>query len=58
MSEKLTQTQIKAAIERQLWAIVRTLYGGDRVELIPVRDSVKVLKVSRNEVKTENNSPR
>ncbi|MBR1749946.1 MAG: hypothetical protein IJ740_03550 [Ruminococcus sp.] len=58
MSEKLTQAQIKSAVERQLWAIVRTLHGGDRVELIPVRDSVKVLKVSRNEVKTENDSPR
>lgn len=58
MSEKLTQAQIKSEIDRKIWAIVRTLHDGDRVELIPARDSIKVLKVSRNEVKTENNSPR
>lgn len=49
--EKLTQAQIKAAVERQLWAIVRTLHGGDRVEIIPTKDGVKVLKVSRSEIK-------
>lgn len=49
--EKLTQAQIKAAVERQIWAIVRTLQGGDRVEIIPTKDGVKVLKVSRSEIK-------
>lgn len=52
MSEKLTQAQIKAAVERQIWAIVQTLCRGDRVELIPVKDGIKVLKVERREVKT------
>lgn len=49
--EKQTQVQIKAAVERQLWAIVRTLYGGDRVEIIPTKDGVKLLKVERSEIK-------
>jgi len=49
--EKQTQAQIKAAVERQIWAIVRTLHDGDRVEIIPTKDGVKVLKVSRSEVK-------
>jgi len=49
--EKQTQAQIKAAVERQIWAIVRTLHSGDRVEIIPTKDGVKVLKVSRSEVK-------
>lgn len=50
--EKLTQAQIKAAVERQIWAIVRTLHGGDRVEIIPTKDGVKVLKVERSEIKS------
>lgn len=49
--EKLTQAQIKAAVERQIWTIVRTLQGGDRVEIIPTKDGVKVLKVERSEIK-------
>lgn len=51
MSEKMTQAQIKSEINRQLWAIVRTLHGGDRVEIIPTKDGVKVLKVERSEIK-------
>lgn len=50
MSEKLTQAQIKAAVDRQIWAIVRTLHGGDRVEIIPTKDGVKVLKVNRKTI--------
>lgn len=51
--EKQTQAQIKAAVDRQIWAIVRTLHNGDRVELIPVKDGVKVLKVHREQIKRE-----
>lgn len=50
--EKQTQAQIKAAVERQIWAIVRTLHDGDRVEIIPTKDGVKVLKVERSEIKS------
>ena len=40
---KLSQVQI-AAIER-------TLSKGDRVELIPVKDGVKAIKVTRQEIR-------
>lgn len=40
---KLSQVQI-AAIER-------TLSKGDRVELIPVKDGVKAVKVTRQEIR-------
>ena len=36
----------------QIQAIEKVLSGGDRVELIPVKDGIKVLKISKKEVKT------
>ena len=40
-----------AEIDRIKAAIVETLSKGDRVELIPVKDGVKVVRVRREEVK-------
>ncbi len=37
--------------EKDLEAIAKTLEKGDRVELIPVKDGVKVIRVKREEVK-------
>lgn len=37
--------------EKQLDAIERTLANGDRVELIPVKDGVKIVRVRREEVR-------
>ena len=37
--------------EREIKAIEHTLAKGERVELIPVKDGVKVVKVKREEVK-------
>ena len=42
---KLTDEQIKA--------IERTLDKGERVELIPTKDAIKVLRVRRNAIKIE-----
>lgn len=42
----LTQNDIKAA--------EKVLANGDRVELIPVKDGVKVIKVKREEIKKQN----
>ena len=38
--------------DAQVKAIVAVLAKGDRVELIPVKDGVKVVQVQRKEVKT------
>lgn len=39
-------------MDEQLWkAIEAILAKGDRVELIPVKDGVKVIRVRRQEVK-------
>lgn len=51
MSEKLTQAQIKSEIEQKIWAIVRVLCNGDRVELIPVKGGIKAMRVDRKEIK-------
>ena len=47
MQEKqlLTQDKIEAA--------EKVLAKGDRVELIPVKDGVKVIKVKRDEIKSK-----
>lgn len=37
-------------------AIEDTLAKGDRVELIPVKDGVKVMRVKRNEIKINTRS--
>lgn len=39
--------------EKTLRAIISILTKGDRVELIPVKDGIKVLRIRREEVKTK-----
>lgn len=39
--------------EKTLRAIVEILSKGDRVELIPVKDGIKVLRIRREEIKTK-----
>ena len=39
--------------EKTLRAIIDILAKGDRVELIPVKDGVKVLRIRREEIKTK-----
>lgn len=43
--------KIEKGIKQQLWNIIRVIHNGDRVEIIPTKDGVKVLKVSRSEIK-------
>lgn len=45
----------KILTEEQIRAAEKVLHKGDRVELIPVRDGVKVLRVRREEVKEKAN---
>ena len=45
MSEKYKLTQ------EQIIAIQRVLSNGDRIELIPVKDGIKVIQESRKELK-------
>lgn len=51
----MTQEQIKYDIKRQLLKIAKTLQAGDRVELIPRKDSVKVLRICRTEISEDKN---
>jgi hypothetical protein len=44
-------TPIIDAIERHRGAMVQALAKGDRVELIPQKDGVKVMRVKREEIK-------
>ena len=39
--------------EKTIKAIETVLAKGDRVELIPVKDGIKVIHIKRKEVKTE-----
>lgn len=39
--------------EKTLRAIINILAKGDRVELIPVKDGIKVLRIRREEIKTK-----
>lgn len=43
--------------EKMLKAILLALKKGDRVELIPVKDGVKVLRVKREEIKKSPGEP-
>lgn len=39
-------------MDEKAWAIIKAILAkGDRVELIPVKDGVKVVRVRREEVK-------
>lgn len=41
----------------QIVMIERTLSEGDRVELVPVKDGIKALRVKRKEIKENTSSP-
>lgn len=43
--------------EKTIKTVESVLAKGDRVELIPVKDGVKVVKVRREEVRTKKNRP-
>lgn len=39
-------------MDEKIWAVIKSiLEKGDRVELIPVRDGVKIIHIKRREVK-------
>ena len=39
-------------MDEKAWAIIKAILAkGDRVELIPVRDGVKIIHIKRKEVK-------
>ena len=39
-------------MDEKVWAIIKAILAkGDRVELIPVRDGVKIIHIKRKEVK-------
>ena len=52
-SNKHLQLQnVKINMDEKTWAVINTiLEKGDRVELIPVRDGVKIIHIKRKEVK-------
>lgn len=50
MDEKIIAEALKKALP--------VLQKGERVELIPVKDGVKVMRVKREEVKSENHKTR
>ena len=43
----------KRLTEQQKRKIEQTLSKGDRVEIIPVKDGVKIMHIKRQEIKTE-----
>lgn len=43
----------KQITDEQKKAIEKALTKGDRIELIPVKDGIKIMYVRRNELKTE-----
>lgn len=43
---------MKWKMDEKTWAVIKAiLEKGDRVELIPVRDGVKIIHIKRKEVK-------
>lgn len=38
--------------EKQIHTILRLLNEGNRVELIPLKDNIKIVQIRRNEVET------
>ena len=42
--------------DEQKKAIEKTLANGDRVELIPVKDGIKIMQVQKKTLKTEQNA--
>jgi len=51
----MNEDKIKLTNE-QIQAILRALKKGDRIELIPVKDGIKIMHVRKNELKTEYNA--
>lgn len=51
MVDERTVNLIEKIVARNAELIAGVLARGDRVELIPVRDGVKVLRIERKEVK-------
>ena len=55
--KEIDMAPLFAEIDRIKSEMVNVLSRGDRVELIPVKDGVKVVKVRREEVRTKKNRP-
>lgn len=52
-SNKHLQLQnVKINMDEKAWAIIKAILAkGDRVELIPVKDGIKIMHIKREEVK-------
>lgn len=48
----MSQTTVRELSLEQIKAIEATVAKGDRAEVVPVRDGLKILHVKREEVKT------
>lgn len=52
LNKHLQLLNAKTSMDEKTWAVIKTiLEKGDRVELIPVRDGVKIIHIKRKEVK-------
>ena len=45
--------RVKLLSDEQIIAIERVLARGDRVEIIPTKDGVRLVKIARRNIKTE-----
>lgn len=51
-NKHLRLQNVKINMDEKTWAVIKAiLEKGDRVELIPVRDGVKIIHIKRKEVK-------
>lgn len=48
---------MKLLTEKDVKAIESVLAKGDRVELIPIKDGIRIIKVKRKEIKSNNSKP-
>lgn len=52
LNKHLQLLNAKTSMDEKTWAVIKAiLEKGDRVELIPVRDGVKIIHIKRKEVK-------
>lgn len=52
LNKHLQLLSAKTSMDEKAWAVIKAiLEKGDRVELIPVRDGVKIIHIKRKEVK-------
>lgn len=52
LNRRLQSQGTKTNMDEKAWAVIKLiLEKGDRVELIPVRDGVKIIHIKRREVK-------